>query len=204
MGIPRNAEYLLGLAHRFMVGTSEKEQANSELLAVATKSRLKAFLKGRLATFSQRGVDMAERFIGETPDEVKWKRERAKDLRAELERELDVAEELVEEARSLDPKVTIEDGITSDYVMAGIHYVRGSICADAGDLKDSLREFEKGLNIEPDQQLYGRYGSVLEEIGRLDEAIDSFGKAVDMDPMNELGMEAAMEVRRLQHYMRKK
>lgn len=197
MSIPKDAKYLLSLAQRFSESAGEKERENYELLSAATKSRFAAFLRGRVAALRRGGLK--EAFTGETPEETKWKRERGKELREELERELDIAERLVDEARNLDPKATTESGASIETIASLIYAIRAYIAADATDFKDAYAFFEKSLKFMPTQETYFAYGLAFEAGGKNSEAIDVFSKAIDMGPHSDTGLNAAMEIRRLQH-----
>lgn len=203
MGTPKDVKYLLTLAGEFITSASERERANYELLSAATKNLFKAFIRGRISAGAKGGLK--EVFVGETPEEAKWKRQRSVELREELERELNIAEEIVNEANSLNPEATSEKGASADELMGMIYFVRGSISADAGDYRQALAQYEEGLKqalLEP-QTIYFNYGLILEEADRSSEAVDVFEKAVDVDPKSEIGIKSAMEIRRLQ-YRRKK
>jgi tetratricopeptide (TPR) repeat protein len=188
MAIPKDPKYLLSLAQRFYEIASGRERENYELLSAATKSRLAAFLRGRVSALRKGGFK--EMFVGETPEETKWKRERGKELREELERELDIAEELIGEAKSIDSGITLEDGTPADSIMSAIYDTRGRIAADADDSKDAYPYYEKSLKLMPNQETFWNYGLALGANGKHSEAIDAFGKAVDLDPRSEIGLNA--------------
>ncbi|PCJ21977.1 MAG: hypothetical protein COB04_02030 [Gammaproteobacteria bacterium] len=79
----------------------------------------------------------------------------------------------------------IDDGQLSTEQLAEVYHLRGTAYSDDYQLQLSLKDFNKGIFIEPSSpSLYGARAIVLGRLGRHDEALDDLQKAIELDPVD--------------------
>jgi len=67
---------------------------------------------------------------------------------------------------------------------AGAHLNRGAILMARKELHDAIAEFDRAIAIAPSSAAFANRGSALHQLDRLDEAHDSYQRAVELGPSN--------------------
>jgi tetratricopeptide (TPR) repeat protein len=72
-------------------------------------------------------------------------------------------------------------------IIGGILTDRGHLAERAGDVASALQDFERAVQVEPDDALsWYNYGDTLLGMGRVNEALSALERAVKLSPDTEL------------------
>lgn len=93
--------------------------------------------------------------------------------------------------------MTLTDGEELEFDESGAHLERACGHADAGELEDALRECDRAIELAPEwAEAHNLRGVVLDEMGRVEEAIAAYEKAVRLDAGFEEAVENLAEARK--------
>ena len=97
------------------------------------------------------------------------------------EAEAMLAQQLPQDKPLFDP---VYEGLLSEGVSVAYYQDRGRTLMGRGLNEQAAREFRTALNLRPDGLQYNNMGLVLEKLGKLDEAIANYRKALAVDSMD--------------------
>lgn len=174
-----NAKFLLKVADSLL----EEVRANTEEVL-----KLAQDLKSRS---SQEGFWASFKTIGS-----------ASGLISALKNNLNLALQLCEKAKKLDPNITLENGEAPEDIIAKIYFEFGFI--NSGDKRygEAVNYFEKSLSLVKDQSTYFNLGLCLLQIKGLfkdktEDAVRAFEKCIETDPNSDIAVLAGKELARL-------
>ena len=124
-------------------------------------------------------------------------------LRSEFDQLLASASATAEKARALNPKgeVQLEDGVfvRPDVIFAYLAGLRGKLELALGDARKALPHFEEAIRLNPTEEAYHyNSGLCLTDLSRPEDAKISFRKAVELEPLSEIGIEASKMIDHLE------
>ncbi|MDQ2836472.1 MAG: tetratricopeptide repeat protein [Actinomycetota bacterium] len=87
------------------------------------------------------------------------------------------------EAGQLDAaRTSLDTAIVADPALSGAWALRGAVEFESGDLNGALRNLSTAVELSPDPAVLFNRGSVLQALGRWDEAAEDFDRVLLLDP----------------------